>query len=72
MNLVLKETYNIKGTYLDYNRLLSNIPKMWKDIINVESDKCAKIKNDVQLNCYVKFILKTKKDAETYTILFYQ
>ena len=34
---------------------------MWKDIINVESDKCAKMKNDVQLNCYIKFILKNKK-----------
>ena len=58
---VLKETYNIKGTYLDYNRLLSKIPKTWKDIINVESDKCTKMKNDVQINCYIKFILKNKK-----------
>ena len=43
----LKRRYNIKGTYLDYTRLLKNIPKTWKEIINVEPDKCAKLKYNV-------------------------
>ena len=52
----LKRRYNIKGTYLDYIWLLKNIPKSWKEIINVEPDKCAKLKYNVQINCFVKFI----------------
>lgn len=55
----LKNRYNIKGTYLDYARLVRNIPKSWKEIISVEPDKCAKFKYNVQANCYVKFILKS-------------
>ena len=57
----LKHKYNIKGTFLDYTRLLRNIPKSWKEIISVEPDKCAKLKYNVQANCYVKFILKNKR-----------
>ena len=68
----LKHKYNIKGTFLDYTRLLRNIPKSWKEIISVEPDKCAKLKYNVQANCYVKFILKTKEGVETYMTHLYQ
>ena len=56
-----KPKYNIKGTYLDYTRLLRNIPKPLKEIINVKPDKCAKFKNNVQINCFAKFILKKRR-----------
>ena len=48
----------MKGSYLDYTQLLKNIPKSLKEIINVEPDKCAKLKYNVQINCFVKFISK--------------
>ena len=45
----LKRRYNITGTYLDYTQLLKNMPKPWKEIINIEPDKCTKLQNNVQL-----------------------
>ena len=52
----LKRRYDIKGTYLDYTRLLKNIPKPWREMINAETDKCAKLMYNVQINCFAKFI----------------
>ena len=62
----LKHKYNIKGTFLDYTRLLRIIPKSWREIISVEPDKCAKLKYNMQAKSYVKFILKTNEGVETY------
>ena len=68
----LKRIYDIKGTYLDYTRLLKNILKPWRENINVEPDKCAKFKNSVQIYCFVKFILKRDEGAEIYKIHLFQ
>ena len=59
----LKEIYNLKGTFLDYQRLIKKIPRAWKEKINEHTTKCKDIKYNVQINCYIKFILKDKKGS---------
>ena len=47
---VLQERYGIHGTYLDHMQLINRIPRLWRDIINEKSEKCASYKNNVQIN----------------------
>ena len=58
---MLQERYGIHGTYLDYMQLINRIPRLWKDIINENSEKCASYKNNVQINCFVFYLLRKRR-----------
>ena len=64
----LKLNYNINGTFLDYNRVINNIPTRWRDCINENKDKASLIRH--QTNCNISFIyhllLNKKKVEETF------
>ena len=57
----LQRTYSLKGTFLDYQRLIRKIPKTWLETINDHNDKCKILKYNVQINLYLKLILKDKR-----------
>ena len=61
----LKQIYNLKGTFLDYQRLINKLPKTWLDIINENNEKCKFSKFNVQINCYIKLIMKDKKGSRS-------
>ena len=66
----LREQYNIKGTFLDYQRLVRKIPNTWIDTINTSNVECNLLKYNVQRNCYLGLILKDKKGSRNiYDIL---
>ena len=56
-----KQIYNLKGTFLDYQRLINKLPKTWQDIMNENNEKCKFSKFNVQINCYIKLIMKDNK-----------
>ena len=58
---MLQERYGIHGTYLDYMQLINRIPRLWRDIINENSEKCASYKNNVQINCFVFYRLRKRR-----------
>ena len=66
-----KMRYNIEGTYLDYIQSLK-IYLSLKEIINVKPDIFPKLKPNVQINCFVKFILKTDEEVGTYMMHLFQ
>ena len=62
----LKEIlYILKGTFLDYKRLINKLPKTWLDVIyvNENNEKCKYSKSNIQKNCYIKLIMKDKKGS---------
>ena len=36
----LKQIYNLKGTFLDNQRLINKLPKTWLEVINQNNEKC--------------------------------
>ena len=67
----LKQIYNLKGTFLDYQRLVNKLPKTWRDVINENNKKCKFSKFDLQINCYIKLIMKDKKAVEVFMTKYY-
>ena len=57
----LKDMYEIHGTYLDYLHLINIIPRLWRDMINENSTKNALYKYNVQINCYVFYLLRKRR-----------
>ena len=57
----LKQSYDIPGTYLDHIRLINKIPRRWRDMINEDSRKNASHRYDVQVNCYVFYLLRNRR-----------
>ena len=57
----LKDVYEIHGTYLDYLHLINRIPRLWRDMINENSTKNASYKYNVQINCYVFYLLRKRR-----------
>ena len=57
----LQERYGIHGTYLDYMQLINRIPRLWRDIINENSEKSASYKHNVQINCFVFYLLRKRR-----------
>ena len=57
----LKQIYNLKGTFLDYQRLINKLPNTWLDVINENNGKYKFSKFNVQINCYIQLIMKDKK-----------
>ena len=54
----LKETYNLKGTFLDHQRLINKLPKTWLHVYVINDEKCKFLKFNVQINCNIKLISK--------------
>lgn len=57
----LKEAYNIKRTFLDYQTLITKIPRTWKEIIKEHTTKCKDMKYNVSISAYLKLVFKDKK-----------
>ena len=57
----LEEIYNLKEPFLDYQRLINKLPKTWRDVINEHNEKCKFSNVNVQINYYIKLIMKEKK-----------
>ena len=53
----LKVMFGIKGIFLDYERLISEIHRYWKEKINENIDKCKDMKLYVQVNSYIKYFV---------------
>ena len=45
---------------------MKNISKTWKENINLESNKCAKLKYNVPIHGYVQWLLKAVEAVGTY------
>ena len=54
----LKIIFNIRGTFLDYNRILASIPQKWKTMINNEKQHIAEC--TVYILSPLKFLLQQK------------
>ena len=50
----LKVMYNIRGTFLDYQRMINNISQSWKAQINDNRVFILENKHNVLCNIYVK------------------
>ena len=61
----LKEIYKIRGTFLDYEAVIRKIPRAWQEKINANTDICINLKYNVQINPYIKFILKDEKGCRS-------
>ena len=69
----LKQRYDIPGTYLDYIRLINKIPKRWRDVIKEDSRKNASLRYNVQVNCYVFYLLRKRRGCrDIYMIKLFQ
>ena len=63
---VLKETYGINGTYLDYQSLIRKIPNDVKKIIINNRQICIQTKYNVTYNIYVKYLPEDKRGCRTF------
>jgi hypothetical protein len=61
----LKTMYGIQGTYLDYLRLWSNIPNIWKHTLRNSSTEIKLYKRNVLLSPPLRNILKDKKGCKS-------
>ena len=55
------QRYDIPGTYLDYIPLINKIPRRWRDMINEDSRKNASHRYNVQVKCYVFYLLRKRR-----------
>ena len=62
----LKVMYNIRGTFLDYQRMLNNISQSWKAQINDNHVSILENKHNVLCNIYVKKLIKAKKGSKIF------
>ena len=58
--------YNIRGTFLDYQRMLNNISQSWKAQINDNRVCISENKHNVLCNMYVKQLIKAKKGSKIF------
>ena len=65
----LKANYSIKGTFLDYQQVINNIPHSWKMHINNNKMFIVQIKMNVICNIYVKKLIKNKKKEVEYFMI---
>ena len=49
-----EELQSLKGTFLDYQRLIRKIPKTWLETINYHNGKCKILKYNVQIKSISK------------------
>lgn len=54
-----KQKFNVRGTILDYNRVIYNIPQVWKDKMNTSEQYLAQYNMTIGMS--LKCILKQKK-----------
>ena len=62
---VVKETYVINGTFLDYQSFILKIPNYWKHDKNNRL-VCIQTKYNVTWNFYMQYLLKEKRGCRTF------
>lgn len=58
--------YGIRGTFLDFQRVVTNLPNIWKDEIRNSALDFRKYKFNLHLNPYLKLLIKDKKGSRTF------
>lgn len=58
-----RQTYNIRGTFLDYSFILNKIPNAWTTLINRNPNICKDLKMNAFCLETVKILLKDKKGS---------
>ena len=66
----LKAIYGIKVTFLDYQKVINNIPHSWKMHINDNKIFIVQSKMNVICNIYAKKLIKTKKGSRIFYATF--
>lgn len=61
-----KTIFNIRGTFLEYNALLTKIPEEWK--IQIRENRITYILSSFEVRCniYVKYLIKDKKGCRRF------
>lgn len=62
----LKEKYNIRGTFLDYQHVLNSIPQIWKDQINMNRALIVEFRQNVVCNIYLQYLIKSRKGSRIF------
>lgn len=62
----LKKLYDIRGTFLDYQRVINSIPNDWKTMINDNKIYAKENKSNVRCNAYMSTIMKAKKGSRIF------
>ena len=68
----LKNAYGIRGTFLDYQILINQLPNDWKTIINNNREICKNSKYDIVCSSHIKILLSDKKGSRSIYDVFYQ
>lgn len=66
----LQAMYNVRGTFLDYQHIVHNIPQSWKALINDNRVFIRENKCNVICNIYVKQLIKVKKGSRVFYDIF--
>jgi hypothetical protein len=62
----LKERYRIHGTFIDYYRVLNNIPLEWRQQIANNTENTTNVKINMHTNPYTAILLKTNKGSRSF------
>ena len=62
----LKEIYRIRGTFLDYFRLMNNIPNAWRETIRENAINIELYKTNIHVNKRIYTLLKDKKGCSNF------
>lgn len=60
----IKLKFHVKGNFLEYNRLVQNIPKVWIEYIKVQKDDLSQLKTNLRLNENMYHLLMYKKGCK--------
>ena len=60
----IKLKFNVKGTFLEYNRLVQNRSKVWIDYIRVHKGDIVQFKTNLRLNENMYHLLMCKKGCK--------
>ena len=61
----LKNAYGIRGTFLDYQILINQLPNDWKTIIYNNREICKNSKYDIVCSSHIKILLSDKKGSRS-------
>lgn len=63
---VLKDIFNLRGTFLDFQLLIRKIPNEWKTLLNDNKIVCVLNRYNVNCNVYVQQLIKEKKGCRRF------
>lgn len=62
--------FNIRGTFLDYQRIINSIPQTWKTLINNNRVFLIENRYNTICNIYVRQLIKVKKGSRVFYDMF--